>query len=266
MPLRVPDFFVPTGSIKPGALRQALLRGPIIGICACLWIGLTPLAPAAQPQVGKAPVTAAAAPSVSKLAAAPTKPLWSELTPLQQMALKPLDARWDTLNESNKRRWLALSRNYARLSTEQQRTLHGRMTEWSALSGRQRVQARLNFAEVKQLAPNERNAKWAAYQALSDEDKRKLAEKAPVRPKSAAVPVRPVPAQKLVQVPPPPGKGKHGAKIQLAPPAATMQGSLGPGLAPAAAPSGPAAAATPASSRSVLPPIVRTTEQPPPAP
>jgi len=186
-----------------------------------LLVSVTLPHPAAQAQTSHVSATAASAavaPSLGKVTVSrPSKPLWSDLTASQQASLKPLETRWDNLGESSKRRWLALSKDYSRLSIEEQRTLHSRMTEWAALSGRERVQARLNFAQLKQLAPSDRKAKWEAYQALSKEDKRKLADMAPARPKSAAVPVRPVPAQKLVQVPPPPLKGEHGARIEIAP-------------------------------------------------
>lgn len=255
-----------------------------IWVGAWLMLGLALPTPAAQAQTAKSPNAVIAAPGGSKTdAAAPTKPLWSELTASQQTSLKPLETLWDTLGEAHKRRWLALSKNYSALSTAEQRTLHGRMSEWAALTGRQRVQARLNFAEVKQLAPNERKAKWEAYQALSEEDRRKLADKATVRPKSTAVPVRPVPAQKLVQVPPPPRKGEHGARIQLAPPVATGQRSAisGPGTpetAPENQASNPAVIVPPQPATTTPPtpptpsqappvvPMIRMTEQPSSAP
>lgn len=205
--------------------------------------------------------------------AAPVRPVWSELTAAQQASLKPLEAHWNTLSESHKRRWLALSRDYFRLSIEQQDTLHGRMTEWADLSGRQRIQARLNFAEVKQLAPNERKAKWEAYQALSEEHKRNLADTAPVRPRSTAVPVRLVPAQKLVQVPPPPSKGEHGARIQLAPPVAQRtslpvvpEATLETSVSNPAVPAAPVMPTLPSPAMIPAVPMVRMTEQPSSAP
>jgi hypothetical protein len=120
-----------------------------------------------------------------------TKPLWSELTAEQQQALKPLIPHWNTLNVGAKKKWLALSRNFASMSADDQVTLHSRMIEWAALSNQQRTQARLNFAEVKRIPPDERKAKWEQYQALSEEEKRKLAERAPAKPRGAAIPVRP---------------------------------------------------------------------------
>jgi len=61
--------------------------------------------------------------------------------------------------------------------------------EWAALSPQQRTQARLNFAEAQALPDDDKRAKWEAYQALSPEEKKKLAAGAgkPVPPTAAAV-------------------------------------------------------------------------------
>jgi hypothetical protein len=127
-------------------------------------------------------------------------PAWRDLNPAQQQALAPLASAWDGLSEGHKRKWLALSRNHAKLSPAEQAIQHSRMKEWAALSQQQRAQARFNFAEVKQLPADERKAKWEAYQALSPEEKRKLAEGAPAKPPGVAPTIRPVPARKLAPV------------------------------------------------------------------
>jgi hypothetical protein len=129
------------------------------------------------------------------------KPLWQELTPAQQQALKPLSANWPSIGEAQKRKWLAVSKNYPTLSSAEQQKMHGRMTEWVSLSADQRTQARLNFAETKKLSPGEKTANWEAYQALSPEEKQKLAAKAASKPVGAAAAVKPVAPQKLAAVP-----------------------------------------------------------------
>ena len=176
----------------------------------------------------EAALVAASSPSAPKA----TKPYWSELTAEQQQALHPLASHWHTLNAGQKRKWLALSRNYANMSADDRTTLHSRMIEWAALSNQQRAQARLNFAEVKRVPADERKAKWEQYQALSEEEKRRLAERAPTKPHGAAIPVRPVPAQKLVTVPAVTPAGQHTPRIMLAPPPTL---SAVPATAPAAA-------------------------------
>ena len=202
----------------------------------------------AQPQSSSAKPgeTAQIAPVAASSPSAPkaTKPYWSELTAEQQQALQPLASHWHTLNAGHKRKWLALSRNYANMSADDRTTLHSRMIEWAALSNQQRAQARLNFAEVKRVPADERKAKWEQYQALSEEEKRRLAERAPAKPYGAAIPVRPVPAQKLVTVPAVTPAGQHTPRIMLAPP---------PSAVPAAA---PAAAVMVASPPERIPAIV----------
>ena len=105
------------------------------------------------------------------------------------------------IGEAQKRKWLAVSKNYPALPAPEQAKLHSRMTEWTSLSQQQRSQARLNFAETKKLSPGDQSANWQAYQALSPEDRQKLAAKASPKPAGAATAVKPVPEQKLAAVP-----------------------------------------------------------------
>lgn len=127
---------------------------------------------------------------------------WSELTPAQQQALHPLAANWGTLSEPHKKKWISLSQNYASMPPAEQARLHSRMTDWAALSPAQRAQARLNFAKAKAVSPDERKAQWQAYQALSPEERRKLAAAGgSARPIGAATAVKPVAPQKLAPIP-----------------------------------------------------------------
>jgi hypothetical protein len=105
------------------------------------------------------------------------------------------------MTEAHKRKWLALSQNFAQLPEADKNTLQSRMREWAALSSQQRAQARLNFADAKQMPQDERRSKWEAYQALSPEEKQKLAAQKPVAKVGAALAPKPVSAEKLA-VPP----------------------------------------------------------------
>lgn len=140
------------------------------------------------------------APPPKPVAKRPTKPRWSELTAAQQQALAPLAGTWDTVSVAQKRKWLAISRTFPKMSGAEQDKLHSRMTDWVGLSPQQRTQARLNFGQTQQLAPSDKKAKWEAYQALSPEEKRKLAARAPKAPTAAAA-VRPIAPDKLAGVP-----------------------------------------------------------------
>jgi len=154
-------------------------------------------APAAHTVLPKTPATAVKS-NVKRL----TKPVWSELTHSQQEALAPLSSKWDAVSEPQKRKWLALSQNFAKMSGAEQAKLHSRMSEWAALSPQQRTQARLSFGQTQQLSPDDKKAKWEAYQALPPEEKHKLAARAAKPPETAAA-VKPVPRERLAAVPKP---------------------------------------------------------------
>ncbi|WP_395347677.1 DUF3106 domain-containing protein [Variovorax sp. UC122_21] len=267
-------------AISPRSSRSwsqgAVVRLGGVGIVAMAALGLTIAAAQTTPvrsetvraDTPKAAPTGTMAASAAAKPPVLTKPLWAELTAEQQQALQPLAPHWNALNVGQKRKWLALSRNYASLPAEDQITLRSRMIEWAALSNQQRVQARLNFAEVKRVPADERKAKWEQYQALSEEEKRKLAERAPAKPKGAAIPVRPVSSQKLVAVPAVTSPGLHTPRIQLAPPMAPAAPAIVPAAALAANPptaaTGTATATTaPASSSTAAP--AGYTPQPVPA-
>ncbi|MET3440851.1 hypothetical protein ABIC94_001606 [Variovorax paradoxus] len=259
----------------PGAVNWAgALAVAVLGLA-----GLTGPAPAsAQPRAeplksavdtAQGAPGSASHPSASKVASA-TKPYWSELTAEQQQALQPLAAHWHTLGTGHKRKWLALSRNYANMSADDRTTLHSRMIEWAALSNQQRAQARLNFAEVKSLPADERKAKWEQYQALSEEEKRRLAERAPTKPRGAAVPVRPVPAQKLVTVPAVTPTGQHTPRILLAPPvsaaaSATPSAAVMVAPPPERVPGIVSILPSPASSGTASPPVPPEAQVPTPS-
>jgi hypothetical protein len=208
---------------RSAALQLARRRPLAVGLAAAMgtatvWLGLcgTPCWALAQATVQAQPAATPASSAVARpnLARAPgaktpvakangkqiTKPLWSELTEAQRQALAPLAPKWDTVSEAQKRKWLALSQNFPGMSGAEQAKLHSRMTEWAALSPQQRTQARLNFGETKQISPDDKKAKWEAYQALPPEEKKKLAAGA-AKPPATAAAVKPVPPEKLATVP-----------------------------------------------------------------
>jgi Protein of unknown function (DUF3106) len=176
-------------------------------------------------QITKSPVSAAPVNSKTPMTAPKTiisRPAWMELTSTQQQALAPLTLSWNTLSEVQKRKWLEISKNYAGLPPEGQATLHSRMNEWVTLSHQQRAQARLNFGKTKELSkeltPEEKKAKWQTYQALSAEEKQKLAAKASPKPSGAATALKPVAPQKLAAVPPHLNAAGAKSPLKIAPP------------------------------------------------
>lgn len=192
--------------------RRAVVLAPL-AVALCV-LGLSalaqPAAPASNPQASAAvparPAAARASAPASRaskgvaVAKPATRPLWRELSASQQQALAPLAAHWDTLGEPHKRKWIALSANFPKMSGEEQAKLHSRMTEWVSLSPQQRTIARLNYGATRKLSPDDKKAKWEAYQALPPEEKKKLAAKA-AKPPGTAAALKPVPAEKLAAVP-----------------------------------------------------------------
>lgn len=148
---------------------------------------------------------------------------WTDLSNPQRQSLQPLESSWGTLSDGHKRKWIAVAQNYANLGPAEQTKMHSRMAEWAALKPRERELARLNFAEAKKVEPAKRAANWEAYQALSPEEKQKLADKATGKPAGAAVSTKPlVSASKLTPVPitrhtPEEERSKISAQQQVAP-------------------------------------------------
>lgn len=198
----------PSVSIKlsrPSVMGRVLLLAGLISGPSCPSL-------AAIETLASRPESAAThkttSPSANHPASAPmgsikpvTKPGWQDLTPAQQLSLKPLAANWGGLSQGQKRKWLAISAGYPKLSPAEQAILHSRMTEWAALSQSQRAQARLNFADTKQVDNSQKAANWQAYQALSADEKKKLGIAAPRTPAGAAATAKPVQPQRLATVP-----------------------------------------------------------------
>ncbi len=147
-----------------------------------------------------AQTTAATTPQMGTITA-PSRPLWQELSSAQQQALSPLIQLWPSMTEPHKRKWLAVSQNFAQLSTDERATIQSRMREWAALTAQQRAAARLNFANAQQLLQEDKRAKWEAYLALPNEAKQKLAAQH-VKPVIGAAPaVKPIAAGKITTPP-----------------------------------------------------------------
>ncbi len=128
-------------------------------------------------------------------------PGWQALKPSQKKALAPLAPHWSQISVAQKSKWLAMSNNFDNLSPKEQATLHERMADWAALSPQQRAQARLIFNETKSLAADEKKTQWEAYQALSPEEKKKLAAKQTTGIQGAATASQAAPPNKVIRMP-----------------------------------------------------------------
>lgn len=138
---------------------------------------------------------------------APRSDSWQRLNPAERQALAPLASSWEQLSPTHRKKWLEISRNFASLQAAEQSKMHERMREWATLSPQDRARARLNFGKTseiaRELSPEEKWARWQAYQALTPEQRLKLAEQASRRNLGAAPAAQPVPVQKLAVLPPP---------------------------------------------------------------
>jgi Protein of unknown function (DUF3106) len=207
-------------ALQTGTLKLLQFSAALALVGLLFVMPVSGFAQVAKPATSSGPVTSKTPGAAPK--AATSRPSWPELTPTQQQALAPLAQSWNTLSEVQKRKWLEISRNYAALPPEGQTTLHSRMNEWVTLSHQQRAQARLNFGKTKELSkeltPEEKRAKWQTYQALSAEEKQKLAAKASPKPAGAATALRPVAPQKLAAVPPHSSPAGARSSLKIAPP------------------------------------------------
>jgi len=167
-----------------------------LGIAGALTLGLLAQGVHAQPAPAVPPALAKPAPKAAAKAA--DKPVWSKLSPAQQVALEPLRAEWDPMEGVRKQKWLELANRYAAMNPDEQQRVHERMREWVRLTPAQRKVARQNFTQARTLAPNEKTATWESYKQLPDAQKQKLAEQAKRKPLTN------LPAAKAMPAPVPP--------------------------------------------------------------
>jgi hypothetical protein len=105
-------------------------------------------------------------------------PKWSDLTPAQRTALRPLERDWTSIEPDRKEKWIEIAGRMPGMPATERERIQARMTEWARLSPQQRGQARLGFQEAKELPPQDRHARWEAYQSLTPEQKKQLQSRA----------------------------------------------------------------------------------------
>ena len=142
------------------------LRGVFSALLAAVWVFFTLPVAAANDKV----------------------PSWSALTPSQQQALAPLQRDWPSLEPNRRQKWLEVAARFPAMPLDERRRVQERMAEWARLTPAERTEARLRFQEVRQLPAEERHAKWQAYQALPEEERKTLAQRA-VPPAKGASPL-----------------------------------------------------------------------------
>lgn len=105
-------------------------------------------------------------------------PKWTSLTPQQQQTLAPLQRDWNTIDANRKLKWVELAARFPTLPADERQRVQARMADWAGLTPAQRATARLQFQQAQQIAPDERQERWKAYQALSPEQRKTLAQRA----------------------------------------------------------------------------------------
>jgi hypothetical protein len=152
-------------------------------IVAFLAAGAMPMAPVgAQELTRPLPATRAAAGGAD----------WVSLTPAQKQALAPLQREWHGLDDSRRQKWLEMAARFPSMPPDERQRVRARMAEWARLTPEERQRARLQFQESRLWSPDpqERKARWEAYQALSPEAREALLRRS--RPGTAAAPPAPI--------------------------------------------------------------------------
>ena len=117
----------------------------------------------------------------------PSGPSWLSLTTQQRTALGPLERDWSVIDASRKSKWLEVAARFPAMPAADQQRVQERMAEWARMSPVERGRARLSYQESKQFSPEQKQARWEAYQALPDDERKALADRSrrpdePVRP------------------------------------------------------------------------------------
>ncbi len=155
------------------------------------------------------------------LTAAASSAQWAALTPAQRQALAPLERDWPQIDSQRKAKWLEVAARFPTMPSEERSRLQERMTDWSRMSPVERSRARLQFQETRQLQPVDRQAQWQAYQALSEEQRQSLAQRAKPVSKPAAKTNTDTGKRNLVQPTAAPQTRAASPTVQQAKPGAT---------------------------------------------
>jgi hypothetical protein len=214
-------------------MTRAALTLPVFRLFMTLLLGAAGFSAFAQTSE-PAEVSASAASAVVQAAPAePTRPrrpplkpvtpsalsvppaTWSGLTAKQQALLAPLERDWPEISDTQRSKWLSATPTLATMSGDEIKRVHDRIRDWTMLSGPERSTARIGFQVSRRLTPEQRQARWEAYQALPEEQRTALAEKARARRQALAEAparaARPMVAKRRSDVTPP--------AVKLAPPA-----------------------------------------------
>jgi hypothetical protein len=156
---------------------------------------------------------------------------WENLKPEQQKILAPLEDDWDYMLPDSRKKWIQVANLYPKMSETDQQRLQARMNGWSKLSQKERRLARENYLSSLKFPAEKKAEAWSAYQKLSDEQKKKLAqaEVNKKKPTAANAPtLQQHPIKQKSNLAPPPGAGSAPASESPATNTSTDSGSNNP--------------------------------------
>lgn len=104
-----------------------------------------------------------------------TQSAWLSLSRQQREALSPLESTWSQIDATRQQKWLDVAQRFPSMSAQERERVQMRMSDWARLSPADRGRARLSFLDLRQVAPDERQSRWEAYQQLPEEKRRALA-------------------------------------------------------------------------------------------
>jgi Protein of unknown function (DUF3106) len=166
----------------------------------------------------------------SKAAAIPEKTpdgTWESLSPKQQQILAPLEKDWNYMVPETRKKWMLVANNiYPKMSEQDQQRLQSRMSGWYNLSQKDRRIARDNYLSSLKFPPEKKAEAWNAYQKLSDEQKKKLAEaEAKKKPKAISAPTLQQHTINTQTTPPPPAPKPRSLPVEPSDPPASENSS-----------------------------------------
>ena len=103
---------------------------------------------------------------------------WVSLSKPQKETLATLEEDWGTLSAEQKTKWIQLANKYEKLPQADRDRLKSRMSDWAKLSVSERRVARANFIKSLEIPNDKKSEAWEAYQQLTPEEKKQLAEEA----------------------------------------------------------------------------------------
>lgn len=116
-------------------------------------------------------------------------PAWSALTAMQKQALAPLRPTWDANDAPRKMKWIEVADRFPGMPADERRRVQERMAAWAAMTPSERARARVQFQETRRIGAEERQARWQAYQALPEDERKRFAQaakKPPPAPSASA--------------------------------------------------------------------------------